>query len=103
MIDDMTDMRDTVHQIRDMVANFDDQFRPLRNYFYWEPHCFDIPVCWSMRSVFESIDGISLMSDDFQAIVPDMQRMADTAARNVKDATRKVQDAAAEATNKAKG
>ncbi len=21
------------------------QFRPLRNYFYWEPHCFDIPMC----------------------------------------------------------
>ena len=19
-------------------------FRPLRNYFYWEPHCFDIPI-----------------------------------------------------------
>ena len=27
------------------IANFDDFFRPIRNYFYWEPHCFDIPVC----------------------------------------------------------
>ena len=27
------------------IADFDDQFRPMRNYFYWEPHCFDIPMC----------------------------------------------------------
>ncbi|MUL75149.1 RND family transporter [Mycolicibacterium sp. CBMA 226] len=67
------DMADT----RDHLSDFDDFFRPMRNYFYWEPHCFDIPVCWSMRSVFESIDGISTMSDDFQDLVPDMQRMAD--------------------------
>ena len=25
--------------LRDKIANFDDFFRPLRNYFYWEPHC----------------------------------------------------------------
>ncbi len=31
--------------LRDKIANFDDFFRPLRNYFYWEPHCFDIPMC----------------------------------------------------------
>lgn len=43
---------------RDNLANFDDFFRPLRNYLYWEPHCFDIPVCWAMRSLNESIDNI---------------------------------------------
>ena len=32
------------------LSEFDDFFRPIRNYFYWEPHCFDIPVCWSLRS-----------------------------------------------------
>ncbi len=31
--------------LRDHIADFDDFFRPLRNYFYWEPHCYDIPVC----------------------------------------------------------
>ena len=36
--------------LRDKIANFDDFFRPLRNYFYWEPHCFDIPVCAALRS-----------------------------------------------------
>ena len=35
----------TAQDLRDKIANFDDFFRPLRNYFYWEPHCFDIPVC----------------------------------------------------------
>ncbi len=77
MADKMQTTSDDMGDTRDHLSDFDDFFRPMRNYFYWEPHCFDIPVCWSMRSVFESIDGISLMSDDFQAIVPDMQRMAD--------------------------
>ena len=36
---------DTTKELRDNIANFDDQFRPVRNYFYWEPHCFDIPMC----------------------------------------------------------
>ena len=34
----------TTNDLRDNIANFDDFFRPLRNYFYWEPHCFDIPL-----------------------------------------------------------
>ena len=77
MADKMKNTSDDMSDTRDHLADFDDFFRPLRNYFYWEPHCFDIPVCWSMRSVFESIDGINTISDDFQDLVPDMQRMAD--------------------------
>nr|WP_313777204.1 MMPL family transporter [Mycobacterium sp.] len=45
-------------ELRDNIANFDDQFRPMRNYFYWEPHCFDIPMCAAMRSVFDALDSI---------------------------------------------
>ncbi|MGP4055783.1 MMPL/RND family transporter [Mycobacterium sp. 4D054] len=75
MIDDMTDMRDTVHQLRDMVANFDDQFRPIRNYFYWEPHCYNIPLCWSFRSLFDSMDGIGTMTDTFDKAVLNMDEM----------------------------
>ena len=55
--------------------NFDDFFRPLRNYFYWEPHCFDIPVCWSIRSIFDTLDGIDTMTDDIQKLMPDMERL----------------------------
>ena len=35
--------------VRDRIANFDDFFRPLRGYFHWEQHCFDIPVCWALH------------------------------------------------------
>ncbi|WNG85770.1 RND family transporter [Mycobacterium sp. ITM-2016-00317] len=75
MIDDMTDMRDTVHLLRDMVADFDDQFRPIRNYFYWEPHCYNIPLCWSFRSLFDSMDGIGTMTDTFDKAVVNMDEM----------------------------
>jgi RND superfamily putative drug exporter len=51
------------NDLRDKIANFDDFFRPIRNYFYWEPHCYDIPVCATLRSVFDAIDGISELSD----------------------------------------
>ena len=47
-----------IAELRDNIANFDDFFRPIRNYFYWEPHCYDIPVCWSIRSIFDTLDGI---------------------------------------------
>src|SRR5258705_329791 len=47
---------ETTEELRDNIANFDDQFRPLRNYFYWEPHCFDIPLCAATKSLFDSLD-----------------------------------------------
>ncbi|QEN16744.1 RND family transporter [Mycolicibacterium sp. ELW1] len=77
MADKMKKTSMTISEVRDHLADFDDQFRPLRNYFYWEPHCFDIPMCWSLRSVFDSLDGIGTMSDDFQDLIPDLDRMAE--------------------------
>jgi RND superfamily putative drug exporter len=77
MADKMDHTSMTLNDVRDHLADFDDFFRPIRNYFYWEPHCFDIPVCMSLRSIFDSLDGISQMSDDFQQIVPDLHRMAE--------------------------
>ncbi len=44
-------MRTITDNARDNLANFDDFFRPLRSYFYWEKHCFDIPICWALRSL----------------------------------------------------
>ncbi|ODQ84115.1 hypothetical protein BHQ17_28020 [Mycolicibacterium holsaticum] len=69
------DMVDTTNQLRDSIANFDDFFRPLRNYFYWEPHCFDIPICWSLRSIFDSIDGIDQLADKLQGITGDLDQL----------------------------
>ncbi|KWX69177.1 RND family transporter [Mycobacterium sp. NAZ190054] len=76
MADKMRDTSANLTEVRDHLADFDDQFRPLRNYFYWEPHCFDIPMCWALRSIFDSLDGIGTMSDDFTELVPDIERMA---------------------------
>jgi putative drug exporter of the RND superfamily len=77
--------KDTValtNEIRDHLADFDDAFRPLRNYFYWEPHCYNIPVCSGFRSVYDSLDGVDRLSakltelekhlDDIDAILPQM-------------------------------
>ncbi len=75
MVVKMKDMTMDVAEMRDSISDFDDFFRPIRNYLYWEPHCFDIPVCWSMRSIFDTLDGIDTMTDDIQQIVPDMERL----------------------------
>jgi putative drug exporter of the RND superfamily len=64
-----------IQNLRNHIADFDDFFRPIRNYFYWEPHCFDIPVCWSIRSVFDTLDGIDTMTDDFQQLVPNLHQL----------------------------
>jgi RND superfamily putative drug exporter len=57
------------NELRDHIADFDDFFRPIRNYLYWEPHCFDIPVCWSLRSIFDTLDGIDTVTDDLGSVV----------------------------------
>src|SRR6185503_18723573 len=75
MVEKTKNMTVDIEELRDHIADFDDFFRPLRNYFYWEPHCFDIPVCWSIRSVFDTLDGIDTMTDDIQALMPQMERL----------------------------
>jgi len=62
-------------ELRDHIADFDDFFRPLRNYFYWEPHCFDIPLCWSTRSLFDSLDGIDELTDKLHVVDKDTQTL----------------------------
>jgi putative drug exporter of the RND superfamily len=75
MVEKTRDMTVDIAELRDNIANFDDFFRPLRNYFYWEPHCYNIPICWALRSVFDTIDGIDTMTDDVQALLPDLERL----------------------------
>jgi RND superfamily putative drug exporter len=65
----------TVNDLRDKIANFDDFFRPLRNYFYWEPHCFDIPICWAIRSLFDALDGIDALTDQFGQITASLDKL----------------------------
>ena len=75
MVTKMKDMTLDVAEMRDNISNFDDFFRPMRNYFYWEPHCFNIPGCWALRSIFDTLDGIDIMTEDIESIIPDMERL----------------------------
>ena len=72
MLGDMDEMKATLDEIRDHLADFDDVARPVRSYLYWEPHCFNIPVCWATRSVFEALDGVDKFSDDMKALLKDV-------------------------------
>jgi len=75
MVGKTKQMVEDTNQIRDHISDFDDFFRPIRNYFYWEPHCFDIPMCHALRSIFDSLDGIDSLSDDLGSVVVDMDRL----------------------------
>jgi putative drug exporter of the RND superfamily len=58
------DLQRVSEDIRDDVSNLDDFFRPIKSYFFWEKHCFDIPICWTFRSVFDTIDQIDRLAED---------------------------------------
>jgi len=75
MVGKMHGMVEDIKELRDHIADFDDFLRPIRNYFYWEPHCDSIPVCQSIRSIFDTLDGIDVMTDDIQRLMPDMDRL----------------------------
>ncbi|WP_406816943.1 RND family transporter [Mycobacterium sp. M23085] len=62
-------------EVRDRIADFDDFFRPLRGYLYWERHCFDIPICWALRSAFDALDGVDKVTDDLGGLVKDTDRL----------------------------
>lgn len=64
-----------MNELRDKIANFDDFFRPMRNYFYWEPHCFDIPACSALRNVFDAMDGIDQLSEKFQQLTATLDKL----------------------------
>jgi putative drug exporter of the RND superfamily len=64
-----------VNDLRDKLADFDDFFRPIRSYFYWEKHCFDIPVCAALRDVFDALDGIAALSDKFGDITASLDKL----------------------------
>lgn len=88
----LEDMEQVTNDMRDAVANLDDFMRPLRAYFYWEPHCFDIPVCWSFRSLFDVIDKVDNLAADigkavgsFQVIDSLMPQMVSLLRQTVSD------------------
>ena len=63
-------------ELRDHLADFDDFWRPVRTYFYWEKHCYDVPMCFSLRSLFDSLDGIDQLADKFHELTADIAHTA---------------------------
>ena len=64
-----------IRELRDKIAYVDDFFRPIKNYFYWEPHCFDIPVCATFRSLFDSLDGVDSLTDQFTQVTASLEKL----------------------------
>ena len=75
MVNDTVEMQQITNQLRDAIADFDDFWRPIRSYFYWEKHCFDIPICWSFRSIFDALDGVDQIDEKLNALVGDIKNL----------------------------
>jgi RND superfamily putative drug exporter len=75
MIGETRDLAAITEEMRDHVADFEDFWRPIRSYFYWEKHCYDIPICWSLRSIFDTLDGIDEISDKLHDLVRDFAQL----------------------------
>ncbi|OBI50677.1 hypothetical protein A5707_14780 [Mycobacterium kyorinense] len=75
MVTKMHLVEEHIQELREHMADFEDMWRPIRSYFYWEKHCYDIPICWSLRSVFEAFDSIDIMTDDISNLMPDLDRL----------------------------
>ncbi|OBF76891.1 hypothetical protein A5750_07305 [Mycobacterium sp. 852002-51613_SCH5001154] len=70
------EMTVVLNEVRQHLSDFEDFFRPLRSYFYWERHCYDIPICWSLRNIFETFDGVDILADKLQQdLIPDLDKM----------------------------
>jgi RND superfamily putative drug exporter len=69
------EMVDITKEIRDDLANFDDFARPVRNYFYWDPHCENIPACSALRSAYDASDGLDRVTDKMDELMPDLDNI----------------------------
>jgi putative drug exporter of the RND superfamily len=69
------EMVSVTDELRDHIADFDDFWRPIRSYFYWEKHCFDVPICWSLRSLFDALDGIDQLDEKLHGLSKDISVM----------------------------
>jgi putative drug exporter of the RND superfamily len=64
-----------VKELMGNISDFEDFWRPIRSYFYWEKHCYDIPICWSLRSIFDITDGVEEMSEKLEVLIKDLDHM----------------------------
>ena len=69
------EMARVTDELRDHISDFEDVWRPVRTYFYWEKHCSDIPICWSIRSIFDTLDGVDEITDQFHVLLGDLDKI----------------------------
>jgi putative drug exporter of the RND superfamily len=75
VVGQMKDMVAEMNELRGKISDFDDFFRPVRSYLYWEKHCFNIPVCEALRSIFDALDGVDILSDQIGELLPQMDKL----------------------------
>ncbi|WP_322861322.1 RND family transporter [Mycobacterium europaeum] len=75
MVGKTHEMQEITNDLRDKISDFEDFFRPIRSYFYWERHCYDIPVCFSIRSIFDALDGVDEITDKLKELVADLDQL----------------------------
>ncbi|KKC00017.1 MMPL/RND family transporter [Mycolicibacter arupensis] len=69
----MEEMQALTEQMDEQLSNLDDFMRPLRSYFYWEPHCYDIPVCWAFRSLWDMMDSVDKLAANIKDAVTSLE------------------------------
>ena len=75
MVTTTRDIQGLTNDLRVHISDFEDFLRPIRSYFYWEKHCYDIPVCFALRSVFDSLDGVDAVTDKLGDVVTDLNQI----------------------------
>jgi RND superfamily putative drug exporter len=69
------ELQDVTNELRDHIADFQDFWRPLFNYLYWEQHCYNIPLCYSIRSISDAIDGIDEITVKMDELVDNLDEL----------------------------
>src|SRR5271168_5020912 len=62
------DLEKVANEMNEEISNLDDFFRPLKGYFYWDKHCFDVPICWAFRSLWDTLDKIDHLAADIKDV-----------------------------------
>ena len=75
MVGETHDIENILEELTGHISDFEDFWRPIRSYFYWEKHCHDIPICSSLRSIFDMLDGVDEVADKLQDLVRDLDEL----------------------------
>ena len=75
MVGETHEMQEVTNELRDHISDFEDFWRPIRSYFYWEKHCHDIPICYSIRNIFDTLDGVDEVTDKLQDLVANLDQL----------------------------